>query len=273
MGKPVRVCVALLFCVPTLGLAQQESPHSRGSAPPAAAFSSATSAAEGMIKLDVMVTDKSGKSIPGLEPGDFTLLDHGMPAKIVSFQAFDELAKPDPPVEVILVIDTLNLPSDKLFLAKSGVERFLRQNNGHLAQPISIYLLSSTGLSSMPQPVTDGNAVADAIARGRDLPVLRQSPEFRLGQTYTENGQLVRMTTGGIANRSSVKAIGSIAIEERRKRRYRLCAGAIASPGGPRYARPPWRGARTTPTARGSAHRPRNAGNTLRQRAMSAGSR
>ena len=170
-----------------------------------------------MIKLDVMVTDKSGKSIPGLEPGDFTLLDHGMPAKIVSFQAFDELAKPDPPVEVILVIDTLNLPSDKLFLAKSGVERFLRQNNGHLAQPISIYLLSSTGLSSMPQPVTDGNAVADAIARGRDLPVLRQSPEFRLGQTYTENGQLVRMTTGGIANRSSVKAIGSIAIEERRK--------------------------------------------------------
>ena len=169
MGKPFHVGVALLFCVPTLGLAQQDSSHARDVAPPAAAFASA---AEGMIKLDVMVTDKSGKSIPGLEPGDFTLLDHGMPAKIVSFQAFDELAKPDPPVEVILVIDTLNLPSDKLFLAKSGVDKFLRQNNGHLAQPISIYLLSSTCLSSMPQLVTDGNAVSDAIARFLDLSVL-----------------------------------------------------------------------------------------------------
>jgi VWFA-related protein len=117
-----------------------------------------------MIKLDVMVTDKSGKSVAGLEPRDFTLLDNGLPEKILSFQSFDGITtRPDPPVEVILVIDTLNLPPDKSFLAKSGVERFLRQNNGHLAQPISIYLLSNTGLSSMPQPVTDGSALADAI--------------------------------------------------------------------------------------------------------------
>ena len=218
MCKPFRVGVALLLCVPIRGLAQQDSTHSRDGAPPTAALSSATSTAEGMIKLDVVVTDKSGKSVAGLEPKDFILTDNGVPEKILSFQAFDGITtRPEPPVEVILVIDTLNLPSDKLFLAESGVERFLRQNNGRLAQPISIYLLSNTGLSSMPQPTTDGNAVADAIARRRDLPVLRQSPEFRLGQTYAENGQLVRMTTGGIANRSSVRAIGSIAIEERRK--------------------------------------------------------
>jgi VWFA-related protein len=171
-----------------------------------------------MIRLDVMVTDKSGKSIAGLEPGDFTLLDHGLPEKILSFRAFDGITvKPDPPVEVILVIDTLNLPPDQISLAKSEAERFLRRNTGHLAQPVSIYLLSDTGLSSMPQPVTDGYALANAIALGRDLPVVRQSPAFRVGQTYAENGQIVRLTAGGIANRSSVKSLASIAIEERRK--------------------------------------------------------
>ena len=124
MRKPFCVGVALLLYVPTLGLAHQESPHSRGSVPAAAAISSATSTAEGMIKLDVMVTDKSGDSIAGLEPGDFTLLDHGMPAKIVSFQAFNELDRPEPPVEIILVIDLLNLPLNKHFVAEKAAERF-----------------------------------------------------------------------------------------------------------------------------------------------------
>jgi VWFA-related protein len=165
-----------------------------------------------------VVTDKSGKPIAGLERGNFTLLDNGLPEKILSFQAYDGIiTRPDPPVEVILVIDTLNLTPDKSSLAKSEVERFLCRNNGHLAQPVSVYLLSNTGLSSMPQPVADGNALAEAIALGRDLPVVRQSPAFRVGQTYAENGQIVRLTAGGIANRSSVKSLASIAIEERRK--------------------------------------------------------
>jgi hypothetical protein len=84
-----------------------------------------------------------------------------MPAKIVSFQAFDELA--DPPV-VILIID-IDLPSDA-FLRKRS-RRFLRRNND--TRPAIIDLPSSSaGLSSMPQPVTDGNAVADASLVGAD---------------------------------------------------------------------------------------------------------
>jgi VWFA-related protein len=178
----------------------------------------ATVTGDGLVRLDVVVTDKSGKPIAGLEPRDFTLLDDGLPERILSFQAYDGITtRPDPPVEVIFVIDTLNLTPDKSSLAKSEVERFLRRNNGHLAQPVSVYLLSNTGLSSMPQPVADGNALAEAIALGRDLPVVRQSPAFRVGQTYAENGQIVRLTAGGIANRSSVKSLASIAIEERRK--------------------------------------------------------
>jgi hypothetical protein len=67
----------------------------------------ATVTGDGLVRLDVVVTDKSGKPIAGLEPRDFTLLDDGLPERILSFQAYDGITtRPDPPVEVILVIDT-----------------------------------------------------------------------------------------------------------------------------------------------------------------------
>jgi len=46
-------------------------------------------ATEGMLKLDVVVTDSSGKPVTGLRPEDFTLLDNGLPEKVVKFHAFD----------------------------------------------------------------------------------------------------------------------------------------------------------------------------------------
>lgn len=36
----------------------------------------------GLINLDVVVTDNSGKPVPGLKPRDFSLLDNGQPQKI-----------------------------------------------------------------------------------------------------------------------------------------------------------------------------------------------
>ena len=154
----------------------------------------ATGTAEGLIRLDVVVTDKSGKSVPGLKPSDFTLLDNGEPEKILSFRSFDGItAKPDPPVEVILVIDTLFLPQHLIPLAKSEVEKFLRRNNGHLAQPVSIFLLSETGLSSTPQPSTNGNALADEVARG-----IWQTPAFHGTQTTKETAQLLHGASSGL---------------------------------------------------------------------------
>jgi VWFA-related protein len=180
-----------------------------------------------MIKLDVVVTDKSGKSVAGLEPKDFTLLDNDQPQRILSFQAFDGTTpKPDPLVEVILLIDTLNLPPNQIPLAKSEAERFLRQNSGHLAQPVSLYLLSSTlspsrlnpgtstpHLSSMPQPSTDGNALADAIARGNDLPITRQIPAFHVDRSFG-----IKVSgTGRQPVNPSLNSLGSIVLAERQR--------------------------------------------------------
>jgi hypothetical protein len=67
-----------------------------------------------------LVTDKSGNAVTGLKQQDFTFVDNGQPEKMVSFQAFDGAARNvtalgdvdgEPPVEVILVFDELNLPS------------------------------------------------------------------------------------------------------------------------------------------------------------------
>src|SRR5580704_2302723 len=123
---PFRVCAMLLFSLPALGFAQQNPPLAEGAAQPVAVSSLATGTAEGLIRLDVVVTDKSGKSVPGLKSSDFTLLDNGEPEKVLSFQAFDGItAKPDPPVEVILVIDTFTLAQHQIALAKNEVEKFL----------------------------------------------------------------------------------------------------------------------------------------------------
>ena len=121
-----RLCLALILCLLAFVCAHAADTQTGGVpapgnkaplAPPAqtpAPGSSDTSDTRaGLIKLDVTVTDNSGKSISGLQPGDFTLLDNGRPNRILSFQAFDGIStKPDPPVEVIVVIDALQVPSD-----------------------------------------------------------------------------------------------------------------------------------------------------------------
>src|SRR5580693_3353922 len=75
------------------------------------------------ITLDVVVTDKSGKPVPGLQQQDFTLLDNKQPQKILSFQAAAE--KTDPPVEVILLVDEVNTNFTSVSFERAQVEKFL----------------------------------------------------------------------------------------------------------------------------------------------------
>src|SRR5277367_39361 len=72
-------------------------------------FAQPPSSVNRSITLDVVVTDKSGKPVPGLQQQDFTLLDNKQPQKILSFTAVDGgAATADPPVAVILLVDEVN---------------------------------------------------------------------------------------------------------------------------------------------------------------------
>ena len=131
----------------------------------------------GLIKLDVVVTDTSGTPIPGLPLRDFTVLDNAEPSSIFSFQAFDGVsAKPDPPVEVILVIDTLQLPGDLIRHERDSVETFLRRNGGHLAVSVSVLTLLDGGLWQVADTSSDGNALAAQVALNRGVVLIRRFP-------------------------------------------------------------------------------------------------
>jgi len=119
---------------------------------------------EGLIHLDVLVSDAGGKPVIGLQPMDFTILDDNQPRKLLSFRSYDGVnVKPDPPVEVILLVDTVNLPFQQSSFIHQEIARFLRQNNGHLAQPVSLMLLTEAGLRIQPRPSVDGNALLTVL--------------------------------------------------------------------------------------------------------------
>ncbi len=139
--------------------------------------SAATVAKQKPIFLDVLVTDNSGKPVAGLEPFDFSLLDENQPRKILGFRRTDGAtgSKLDPPVEVIIVLDALNMPYQVAARFRLEIGKFLRENGGHLSQPVSIYMLTSGGLRVQPAPSRDGNALATMLdqstgtVRARDL--------------------------------------------------------------------------------------------------------
>jgi VWFA-related protein len=172
MARLYRVCAPLLFSTLALASAQQtaapasqtpSSPVSKNPelivrpAPPPASVA----ADRNRIRLDVVVTDLKGNPVSGLTQQDFVLLDNKHPEPILSFQAHDAVAqKPNPPVQVILVLDTVNIDFHQVSYARQQMARFFQENGGHLAQPISIYLFTDDGFSMQPEPSTDGNAEA-----------------------------------------------------------------------------------------------------------------
>jgi hypothetical protein len=122
-------------------------------------------APEGFIHLDVAVMSPSGQPVLGLKAEDFRVLDNGQPAKIVSFHAYGEGG--DRPIAITLVLDTLRVPSGVEGVEREVVRKFLRENDGHLAQPVSLVLLTDTGLWRVGQPSINGKALEEALVHNR----------------------------------------------------------------------------------------------------------
>jgi VWFA-related protein len=133
----------------------------------------------GKIQIDVVVTDGTGRAVAGLQQQDFTLSDNKKPRPILSFRAVDgstgQLSGAgngtndgmgngigaDLPVEVILLIDATNNSLQNIVYERSQVATFLRQNGGHLAQPVTLMIFSEQGVKLQPRASTDGNMLAD----------------------------------------------------------------------------------------------------------------
>lgn len=169
---------------------------------------------EGILRLDIVVTDESGNPKAGLVAKDFAVLDNSHVRPIVSFRGFNGLtAEPNPPVKVILVIDELDLPPIQLAQEEQEAERFLLQNQGHLSQPVCIYRINSRGLFASAGPSVDGNLLADEIAHKTMMRTIR--PSSMLRADHSSDHIFLDLVWHEMAH--SIVALGAIAIEERRK--------------------------------------------------------
>jgi VWFA-related protein len=128
-----------------------------------------TAVSEGQIKLDVLVTDTTGRPVAGLQQQDFTLLDNKTPRPILSFREVDGSTgngtETDPPVEVILLVDMANSRLHDVAFERFQLDKFLKQNGGKLTQPVSLMIFSDQGIRAQPQPSTDGNLLAATLAQ------------------------------------------------------------------------------------------------------------
>ena len=145
--------IGLVLCLSWLSvsaLAQQ---------PGSAAAEAATSAdpSDRNLTLDVVVSDRTGKAVPGLQAQDFVVLDNKKPQKVVSFQASGG-AKTEP-VEIILVVDEVNTSFTNVTYARDEIKKFLLRNGGNLAHPVTLAFFSDGGSQILNDSSRDGNAL------------------------------------------------------------------------------------------------------------------
>jgi VWFA-related protein len=166
MSASLRLSLAVLLCFPLFAMTQQPVgpagnallPAAAPAVPSAAVAARPAAAVKGRLHLDVMVTDKAGKPVSGLTFSDFALLDENHPGKIVSFE------KGNDPAEVILVIDMVNLGEEDVLYMRQELQRFLRQNDGHLERPVSIFVFTPDGVRMRPG-ISDGNQLAAELEK------------------------------------------------------------------------------------------------------------
>ncbi len=142
--RPLLVLLALLAAFATSG--QQLAPAPRPGVD--------------RINLDVVVTEKSGSPVTGLQQQDFTILDNKVPQTITSFRALDGTQTP---VEVIIVIDAVNANYITVSYERDQIDKFLRADEGEIVYPTALFVLTDTGLETVEDFSKDGNQLSAAL--------------------------------------------------------------------------------------------------------------
>ncbi len=112
------------------------------------------------ITLDVVVSPKSGPPVSGLQQQDFTILDNKSPQTITSFGA---VTGRQAPIEVTLVIDTVNTDYDRISYERIQIDKFLRAEGGQLAYPMALAVFTDKGVQIAGDFSIDGNALSAAL--------------------------------------------------------------------------------------------------------------
>jgi VWFA-related protein len=131
------------------------------------------------IVLNVIVTDKKGQPISGLEAENFTLLDNGRPRQITTFRALEPETLRWEPAHVVIAIDAINSDLDLVAKERDQVSRFLERNDGRLSNPTTLAFLSDSGLKIDQKFTRNGNELDAALNKLK--PALRTVDASTLG--------------------------------------------------------------------------------------------
>ena len=161
----VRICLLCFLCC-SLSASAQQQPTAPATGQLLAPPASSLNVANHRLVLDVVVTDKSGKAVKGLGQNDFTVLDNGHPQTVLSFQASggDEPAatnvqSAESALRIILLVDEVNTSFTRVAYERDEIKRFLLQNGGKLAQPMSLAFFTDTDTEIENGTTRDGNAL------------------------------------------------------------------------------------------------------------------
>jgi VWFA-related protein len=131
------------------------------------------------ITINVTVTDKAGEHIRGLGIGDFTVSDNKQPLKLTGFRALDTKASPEDPVQIVIVVDTINTGFGAVAQEREQLEQFLKQDGGRLAHPTSIAVFADSGIKVEQGSTSDGNALLAALNKqGSELRTVGRNTGF-----------------------------------------------------------------------------------------------
>jgi VWFA-related protein len=131
--------VPVLLGLALAGEAQPPPPEAAGSTFPSAV---------GLVRVDVVVTDKQGRAVPDLSAADFALSEDGLPQAITSFESVTVAEAPEAETPArpfastnvgpeprrmrtfVVVFDDMHLTPNQAFRAKGAVAEFLRKGTG-----------------------------------------------------------------------------------------------------------------------------------------------
>jgi len=148
--RPRAASFLCFFVVSSPGFSQQTAPPSP----------------EGRhLTLQVAVTDSSGKPVHGLTEGDFSVFDNSRPLEITNWRpptnpssVRGNVPSKEPPIKVILVIDEVNSNFRRVAYQRLDLEKFLTQNGGRLAFPLSKVFYGNNGMEVRDSSSLDGKA-------------------------------------------------------------------------------------------------------------------
>jgi VWFA-related protein len=111
------------------------------------------------LTLEVEVSDRAGKAVQGLQAKDFVVLDNKKPQKVLSFEATGGSVQAEPPVTILLMVDEVNTSYNNVAYVRDEVKKFLLQNGGELAHPVTLGFFSDAGTQILDGSSRDGKGL------------------------------------------------------------------------------------------------------------------